>query len=872
MLDVKIQLTRFKLIKITIWITAIVVLGNNAFASAKAHKNSDTGDVKQVKKVYVLFSNHLDIGYTMNVNGSTSGAVINEYFHKYFPKAIAVAEEARQKKTRKYSWMTHSWLVDAFRNCESTKINRQGPNFKSDLICPNSSAVKEFEMAVRRGDINYHAFPFNAEPELFTPELFDSALNLTFRQDLYFGHAKRKTLSQRDVPGLTRAAIPLLRKRGIEAVSVGENAQCAPSAVPPIFVWKDNATNTSLIAMFHALGYGGAFPSRRRRRQLLVSSEDKARLHEAAKKAANFDKAYKTGRPENENSLFYVDQNGDMIMRTIATPFDDGPGIHIGDVDGKVKNAAKRNEACVTVEDIALCYAWKIDNSGPHSYADSKIIFGVISNLFPHAEIVSSDAFDDFITDIMQYKDTLPVVTQEIGDTWIMGITADPKKVALFRACSRIHSKCVLENTCIQKSNNDTIAFRSFERLLMVAGEHTWGWNGGDTTTKSWTNEELENSLKTDLQFQQAVIGWTEQRSILRNAIAALPSTSTLAKELTEAINGVEKDIVPYTIDSNKMKQILLSKNTMNGFDKEGYNDTNNKYQNIFCGKYQFGFSDQDGSINLLKDSNTGKIYADSKNTLGKLWYQGMGKEYFKKYVDQYIAGISGIWPEVTAEGLYKPGLNVPPISSFVTLKSIHTDNQSSIILNLNVANDTAHNERGAPKLFQVNISCNNDVDNSISYIIRWFNKTRSHVPETIWLLNNPKQLEDLKNQPPHAAKGRVGINKLSSIIDPIDVDLECGTDTKHLTCGVHLHGIGNDGIIVKSKDGISTLRIKALDSPLVSIGRRDPVPTPLVVPQPGDGINFALVGNIWNTNYPFWYPFNDEDLSSQFRFIFELN
>ena len=86
----------------------MVILGSKAFVSTKGFKNSktkngDTGDAKPVKKVYVLFSNHLDIGYTMNVNGSTSGAVINEYFHKHFPKAIAVAEEARQKKTRKYS-------------------------------------------------------------------------------------------------------------------------------------------------------------------------------------------------------------------------------------------------------------------------------------------------------------------------------------------------------------------------------------------------------------------------------------------------------------------------------------------------------------------------------------------------------------------------------------------------------------------------------------------------------------------------------------------------------------------------------------------------------------------------------------------------
>jgi hypothetical protein len=46
--------------------------------------------------------------------------------------------------------------------------------------------------------------------------LFDAALNLTFTEDRHFGHPKRMTLSQRDVPGLTRAVIPLLSRAGVK--------------------------------------------------------------------------------------------------------------------------------------------------------------------------------------------------------------------------------------------------------------------------------------------------------------------------------------------------------------------------------------------------------------------------------------------------------------------------------------------------------------------------------------------------------------------------------------------------------------------------------------------------------------------------------
>ena len=86
--------------------------------------------------------------------------------------------------------MTQSWLIDAFLNCGHAKINRYGPSTPSDVRCPNATAVENFKNAVRHGDIVWHAFPFNAEPELFTAELFDAVLNLTFRQNDFFAKNK----------------------------------------------------------------------------------------------------------------------------------------------------------------------------------------------------------------------------------------------------------------------------------------------------------------------------------------------------------------------------------------------------------------------------------------------------------------------------------------------------------------------------------------------------------------------------------------------------------------------------------------------------------------------------------------------------------
>jgi hypothetical protein len=69
-------------------------------------------------------------------------------------------------------------------------------------------------------------------------------------------------------------------------------------------------------------------------------------------------------------------------------------------------------------------------------YNESEAIRDAVALLYPLARndtghtggrgVVASDAFDDFIADIAPYVGTLPVVTAELGDTWMMGADADP--------------------------------------------------------------------------------------------------------------------------------------------------------------------------------------------------------------------------------------------------------------------------------------------------------------------------------------------------------------------------------------------------------------------------------------------------------------
>lgn len=195
--------------------------------------------------VHVVFSNHLDVGYTdFDLN------VINLYFEKHFPRAIRIANELRDQPIEDtFVYTTHCWLIALYLNCPAD----QG------FACPSPEALSDFEKAVRQGDIVWHAFPFNAEAEMYDPELYSFALGLCQSLDDKFGLPHKITMSQRDIPGTTRGSLPILAAAGVKALTVGVNAATSPPAVPHFtpFIWRDEASAAEVITMYHPGGYGG---------------------------------------------------------------------------------------------------------------------------------------------------------------------------------------------------------------------------------------------------------------------------------------------------------------------------------------------------------------------------------------------------------------------------------------------------------------------------------------------------------------------------------------------------------------------------------------------------------------------------------------
>ena len=87
-----------------------------------------------------------------------------------------------------------------------------------------------------------------------------------------------------------------------------------------------------------------------------------------------------------------------------------------------------------------LYFDHTLDNHGASGAKAVRARFESIQQKYPGAQ-VTAGRLDDFAEIIWRVKDQLPVVTAEIGDTWIHGAASDPYKTAGLRTLIRIENK-----------------------------------------------------------------------------------------------------------------------------------------------------------------------------------------------------------------------------------------------------------------------------------------------------------------------------------------------------------------------------------------------------------------------------------------------
>ena len=207
--------------------------------------------------VHVVFSNHFDLGYkSYQPVGDFAYQVMDQALNVWIPRALQYERDmlAFNSSVNTYNdsfvWMTQPYVLSNALDCP--------PHM--NFTCLNSTTRALLLDAMKRSVVTFHAFPYNSEAELHSVDMFEAAIEQSHALSDQLGLPRPLTISQRDVPGTTKAIIPLLVKHGIRAFSIGANGWPTDAIqYGPIFRWRtdaDDAVQETLV-LYHPGRYGG---------------------------------------------------------------------------------------------------------------------------------------------------------------------------------------------------------------------------------------------------------------------------------------------------------------------------------------------------------------------------------------------------------------------------------------------------------------------------------------------------------------------------------------------------------------------------------------------------------------------------------------
>lgn len=189
------------------------------------------------------------------------------------------------------------------------------------------------------------------------------------------------------------------------------------------------------------------------------------------------------------------------------------------------------------------------DNHGPLSIEEVHRIFASLRERYPSARIVAA-SLNDVAAALEPMRADLPVVTSEIGDTWIYGYGSAPLRMARFRELGRLYDGWIRQGRLAPDSD---AAIDFAVRLGMIA-EHTWGADV-KTHLRNWDKYDFDTftAARTQPEFLFTEQSWRELDDNIDKAVALLPDP--LREEAREALKQVgEVDRRPVTGNDSDRK------------------------------------------------------------------------------------------------------------------------------------------------------------------------------------------------------------------------------------------------------------------------------------------------------------------------------
>ncbi|HEX6495466.1 MAG TPA: DUF5054 domain-containing protein [Acidobacteriaceae bacterium] len=454
--------------------------------------------------------------------------------------------------------------------------------------------------------------------------------------------------------------------------------------------------------------------------------------------------------------------------------------------------------------DVAFSMEMRSDNGGPHSEEEIQAIYTRLRQQFPNAKVTAA-TLSDVAAALAPVRDTLPVVTDEIGDTWIYGIPSDPPKVARYREAARLRQEWIAQKQLEVGGETD----RALLRRMALSVEHTWG-----TDTKRYLDHD--HYKPADLAaalgepgYRTMEASWKEKRDDLSEGLGHLPAPMRAAMEQRlQTLTVVAPS--PVGMRPHPASRIFETAH------------------------FRIALDPRTGAIIALVNQTTQRAWASPKNPIALFTYQTLGPEAYDAFIAAYLTVKTSWGPQ---------DFGKPNIAHFgATTREWHPTlrqcwiseswQQHRMLAELAIddpASATAGVVAWPASLYLEIVMPKNTPQLQIRYVS--IGKRQNRLPEAMWLTFNPIVTD------PHGWE----LEKVGQPVRPADVVRGGGRS---------MHAVSER---LRYRDARGDLELATLDAPVVALGARSPLDFSLELPTMQDGVHVSLYNNAWGTNYPQW-------------------
>ncbi|HHT82901.1 MAG: DUF5054 domain-containing protein [Christensenellales bacterium] len=674
-----------------------------------------------MKKIHIIAKTHLDLGFT-----DYAAEIEKLYIEKFFPAAIKLAKELNTDKKR-FIWTTGSWIIE-------NALKKACPEIK-----------KQLEEALERGDIAPHALPFTTHTELLDKDTFEYGLEIAAKLKKKYG-LNLCAAKMTDVPGHTKAIIPLLKKYGIKLLHIGVNDSSAAPKLPQAFVWKHN---------------------------------------------------------EDEIIVLYEDSYGGLYKNE-----------HIDDI---------------------LFFAHSMDNHGPNAKDSLLRIYAELEKRYPDYTVEAS-TLDEYASALWRVKDKLPVITSEIGDSWIHGAASDPYKSAAIKELISLKNKWLSSGELKRNTN----AYENLTNHILMLAEHTWGMDVkkhlsdiGIYLKKDFNAARQKDIVKLNYKSLRGW-GWKIKTDLLRKkGVYNKGSYSAIEKSWAEQREYIDKALEK--LDDKLKAQALAALKKLRpqkGFGTNGFEDVENrtiKFNDITVEFNKYG---------AIKNFTAGDKAVISGNHNSLIDYRSYGSKDYDFWLSNYSRNVKEhkIWviPDFARPLLHLFDKKYPQGRFAYFLNRLTVKEEGDFVrahIQLDIDSEFS-DALGAPRKLETLYTF---YKNKIGYKqkIIWMDKDASRLPEALFIHFNH-----------NIDQGSLRYKKMGETINPYDIVVN---GNRNLSAVEEINfDIGGEKFILKN-----------FHSPLAAMGKGKILKFDNKYPDIAEGLSFVLYNNVWGTNFPLWYSEN---------------